>query len=83
MAGILGFSGGPNPFGFIAEGLTEAYRGSFLIGSPAITSRGMGVAEAREIGKIIGEALDDVGTRHKMDKLRGRVAELTSRFDVP
>jgi glycine hydroxymethyltransferase len=53
------------------------------IGSPAITSRGMGVAEAREIGKIIGEALDDVGTRHKMDKLRGRVAELTSRFDVP
>ena len=53
------------------------------IGSPAITSRGMGVAEAREIGKIIGEALDDVGTRHKMDKLRGRVAELTNRFDVP
>jgi len=53
------------------------------IGSPAITSRGMGVAEAREIGKIIGEALDDVGTRVKMEKLRGRVAELTSRFDVP
>ena len=53
------------------------------IGSPAITTRGMGVSEAREIGKIIGEALDDVGTRHKMDKLRGRVAELTSRFDVP
>jgi glycine hydroxymethyltransferase len=53
------------------------------IGSPAITTRGMGVAEAREIGKIIGEALDDVGTRVKMDKLRGRVAELTSRYDVP
>jgi glycine hydroxymethyltransferase len=53
------------------------------IGSPAITSRGMGVAEAREIGKIIGEALDDVGSRLKMDALRGRVAELTARFDVP
>jgi glycine/serine hydroxymethyltransferase len=43
----------------------------------------MGVAEAREIGKIIGEALDDVGPRAKMEKLRARVAELTSRYDVP
>ncbi len=53
------------------------------IGSPAITSRGMGEAEAREIGAIIGEALDDVGARAKMQMLRARVAELTSRFDVP
>jgi glycine hydroxymethyltransferase len=53
------------------------------LGTPAITSRGMGIAEAREIGKIIGEALDDVGPRTKMEKLRGRVGELTSRFDVP
>ncbi len=53
------------------------------IGSPAITTRGMGVPEAAEIGKIIGEALDDVGRRAKMDELRARVAELTSRYDVP
>lgn len=53
------------------------------IGTPAITSRGMGVAEAREIGKIIGEALDDIGTRARIDRLRDRVDELTSRFDVP
>jgi glycine hydroxymethyltransferase len=53
------------------------------IGSPAITTRGMGEAEAREIGKIIGEALDDVASREKMERLRGRVAELTARFDVP
>ena len=53
------------------------------IGSPAITTRGMGEPEAREIGKIIGKALDDVGTRQEMSRLRGRVAELTSRFDVP
>jgi len=53
------------------------------LGTPAITTRGMGLAEAREIGKIIGEALDDVGSRTKMENLRGRVAELTSRFDVP
>jgi glycine hydroxymethyltransferase len=53
------------------------------LGTPAVTTRGMGVAESREIGKIIGEALDDVGTRHKMGQLRGRVAELTARYDVP
>jgi glycine hydroxymethyltransferase len=53
------------------------------IGAPAITTRGMDVAEAREIGTIIGQALDDVGPRTKMAYLRGRVAELTARFDVP
>ena len=53
------------------------------IGSPAITTRGMGVPEAREIGKIIGEALDDVGARQKMDRFRARVGELTDRYDVP
>jgi len=53
------------------------------IGTPAITSRGMGEAEVREIGKIIGEALGDIADRARLEHLRGRVAELTSRFDVP
>ncbi|GAC1549221.1 MAG: serine hydroxymethyltransferase [Vulcanimicrobiaceae bacterium] len=53
------------------------------IGSPAITTRGMGLAEAREIGKIIGDALDDVAQRARIGALRGRVAELTARYDVP
>jgi glycine hydroxymethyltransferase len=53
------------------------------VGSPAVTTRGMGVAEAREIGRIIGEALSDIETRAKQEGLRARVAELTARFDVP
>ena len=53
------------------------------IGSPAITSRGFGEAEAREVGKIIGEALDDIETGAKKDALRARVAELTAKHDVP
>jgi glycine hydroxymethyltransferase len=53
------------------------------IGTPAITARGMGESDAREIGKIIGEALGDIAERAKLEKLRGRVAELTARFDVP
>ena len=53
------------------------------LGTPAITSRGMDEADAREIGKIIGEALGDIADRAKLEHLRGRVAELTARFDVP
>jgi glycine hydroxymethyltransferase len=53
------------------------------IGSPAITSRGFGEAEAREVGKIIGEALGDIENRARIEELRARVGELTSRFDVP
>jgi glycine hydroxymethyltransferase len=53
------------------------------IGSPAVTSRGFSENDAREVGRIIGEALDDVATGAKKDALRARVAELTSRHDVP
>ena len=53
------------------------------IGSPAITSRGFGEAEAREVGTIIGEALGDIETRARIGELRARVGEMTARFDVP
>jgi glycine hydroxymethyltransferase len=53
------------------------------IGSPAITSRGFSEADAREVGKIIGEALTDIETGAKKDALRARVAELTAHHDVP
>jgi glycine hydroxymethyltransferase len=53
------------------------------IGSPAITSRGFGADDAREVGAIIGAALDDIGPRLQIEHLRGRVSELTARFDVP
>jgi glycine hydroxymethyltransferase len=67
------------PFDQQKPGVTSGIR----IGTPAVTTRGMGLAEAREIGKIIGEALDDIGARAKQEALRARVAELTSRYDVP
>jgi glycine hydroxymethyltransferase len=53
------------------------------IGTPAITTRGMGVDETREIGKIIVAALSDIEENRQRETLRARVAELTSRFDVP
>jgi len=53
------------------------------IGTPAITTRGFGEDECREVARIIVEGLGDTGAREKIDLLRGRVRELTSRFDVP
>ncbi|HTC29907.1 MAG TPA: serine hydroxymethyltransferase [Candidatus Acidoferrum sp.] len=53
------------------------------IGTPAITSRGLGVNECREVARIMVDALSDIETQTKVEQLHGRVRELTSRFDVP
>ncbi len=53
------------------------------IGTPAITARGLGSEECREVARIICEGFADVEARAEIDRLRGRVRELTSRFDVP
>jgi glycine hydroxymethyltransferase len=53
------------------------------IGTPAITTRGFGEAECREVARIICDGLRDIGTRAKIETLRARVHELTGRFDVP
>jgi glycine hydroxymethyltransferase len=53
------------------------------IGSPAITSRGFNEADAREVGRIIGEALGDIADGTKKGALRARVAELTAHHGVP
>ena len=60
---------------FVASGIR--------IGTPAITSRGFGEAECREVAKIVCESLTDIETRAKLDALRGRVRELTSQYGVP
>jgi glycine hydroxymethyltransferase len=53
------------------------------IGTPAITSRGFDEVHAREVGKIIGEALSDIEDRKLMAGLRARVEDLTIQFAVP
>ncbi|MEQ1931259.1 MAG: serine hydroxymethyltransferase [Parvularculaceae bacterium] len=56
------------------------------VGSPAGTTRGFGVAEFREIGALMAEALDglaaggDNGPREA--RVRGKVKELTARFPI-
>jgi glycine hydroxymethyltransferase len=53
------------------------------IGTPAITTRGFGVEECREVARIICDAFGDIEQRVQIDRLGARVRELTSRFDVP
>ncbi|HTU71834.1 MAG TPA: serine hydroxymethyltransferase [Candidatus Baltobacteraceae bacterium] len=53
------------------------------IGTPAITSRGLGIEECREVARIMVDALADIETEVAIERLRGRVRDLTSRFDVP
>src|SRR5579864_2536717 len=53
------------------------------IGTPAITTRGFGEDECREVARIICEGLSDIGERRKVESLRSRVHELTGRFEVP
>jgi glycine hydroxymethyltransferase len=53
------------------------------IGTPAITTRGLGEQEMEEIADIIGGAMDDIERGARREQLRARVYELTGRFGVP
>ncbi|HEY8322644.1 MAG TPA: serine hydroxymethyltransferase, partial [Candidatus Baltobacteraceae bacterium] len=60
---------------FVASGIR--------IGTPAITARGFGEDECREIAKIVCDGLADIEARTEIEKLKARVHELTGRHDVP
>ena len=60
---------------FVASGIR--------IGTPAITSRGLGEDECREVARIICEGLQDIPARANLERLKARVHELTSRYEVP
>jgi glycine hydroxymethyltransferase len=58
------------------------------LGSPAATSRGFGVGEFEEVGRLIAAVLDansgapDQGAPEVEAKVRGRVAELVASFPI-
>ncbi len=53
------------------------------LGTPALTARGFGVEDSREVARIICSGFGDIQERAQIEKLRSRVRELTSRYDVP
>ncbi|MFQ5927165.1 MAG: serine hydroxymethyltransferase, partial [Terriglobia bacterium] len=52
------------------------------IGTPALTTRGMGSAEMELIGNWIADALEQIGDEAVVAQIRGEVRELTARFPL-
>ena len=53
------------------------------IGTPALTTRGMGVSQMKDIGEWIVAALKDPDDDQKLESIRGQVSDLCSQFPVP
>lgn len=52
------------------------------LGSPAVTTRGFGEAEMREVAVLIAEALAHIGNEEAAAAVRQKVAALTERFPL-
>jgi glycine hydroxymethyltransferase len=52
------------------------------IGTPAITTRGMGPQQMRELGRWICQALESRGDTDRLTKIRNEVKELCGRFPL-
>jgi glycine hydroxymethyltransferase len=52
------------------------------LGSPAMTTRGFGLAEARQVGELIADVLDAPGNRRRMGQVAAEVRKLCRRFPV-
>ena len=52
------------------------------LGSPAMTTRGFGVAEATKVGQLIADVLDNPHDEANLAKVRAEVKKLTDAFPV-
>ena len=52
------------------------------MGSPAVTTRGFGEAEMREVAALIAEVLNNIGSEETRAAVRSRVGALTERFPL-
>jgi glycine hydroxymethyltransferase len=52
------------------------------IGTPALTTRGMGEAEMRSVAKWIAEALNERGNPHALRRIRAQVLDLAEQFPL-
>ncbi len=52
------------------------------IGTPAITTRGFGLDESRQVGGWIADVLDAMGDESAVERVRGRVLAICKRFPV-
>jgi glycine hydroxymethyltransferase len=52
------------------------------LGSPAMTTRGFGVTESRQVGHLIADVLDAPQDEATIARVKAQVAELAARFPV-
>ncbi len=52
------------------------------LGTPAITTRGFGVEETRQLSGWIADILDDINDEATIERVRGQVLDLCKRFPV-
>jgi glycine hydroxymethyltransferase len=52
------------------------------LGTPAITTRGFGVEETRQLAGWIADILDDIENEETVERVRGQVLDLCKRFPV-
>ena len=57
--------------------------GGIRIGTPAVTTRGMKEEEMLEIADLLAEALEKRTDADALERVRGKVRELTRRFPLP
>ena len=57
--------------------------GGIRIGTPAVTTRGMKEEDMLEIADLIAEALNNRTDTDALERVRGKVRELTRRFPIP
>jgi len=57
--------------------------GGIRFGTPALTSRGMGEAEMRQVGEYMVRVLQKPDDTAGLEQIRAQVAELTARFPAP
>ena len=53
------------------------------LGTPAITSRGFGETETREVSRLITRVLNNMGDEQVLDEVKDAVKAITSGFPVP
>ena len=52
------------------------------LGTPAVTTRGLGEAEVKKVGELVNEVLDSAGDEAVIERVRSQVREMCERFPI-